>query len=203
MDERESPLTFILAYPWLLIFDNADDLEVLRHVWPANGQGSILLTTRDASATHSPASAGFHVQPFDDAAGSEVLLNLVGLDPNSTVNQEKAISITRTLGGLPLALNQISGFIVQRKLPLQDFLPLYERNSTKIDARKTGISDYEHTLSTVWEMSLSKLSGDSRTLLSMLPYFQPDALDKVILLQGSSMLDDTDYGFLHDEMEYV
>ena len=187
----------------LIIFDNADDLDVLRHVWPSNGNGSVLITTRDASAIYSPASGGFHVQPFDDASGSQVLLNIVGLDPNSSTNQENAISITKALGGLPLAINQISGFIVQRKLKLQDFLPLYERNSAKIDARKTGISGYEHTLSTVWEMSISKLTGNSRTLLSILPYFQPDGIDETVLLQGANLLDNPDFEFLQDEMEYV
>jgi hypothetical protein len=174
---------------------------VLRHVWPANGQGSILITTRDASAVHSPASAGFHVQPFDKIFGSQVLINLVGLDLDSSPNREIAEAITETLGGLPLALNQISGFIVQRRMPLQDFLPLYEKNSAKIHARKTGIGGYEHTLSTVWEMAMTKLSGDSRTLLNMLPYFQPDGIDEATLLQGSISLNDADYHFLQDEME--
>jgi hypothetical protein len=165
------------------------------------GRGSVLITTRDASAVHSPASAGFHVQPFDNNTGSEVLLNLVGLDPTSSTNQEKAKEITTTLGGLPLALNQIGGFIVQRKLPLQDFLPLYQRNSAKIDARKTDISGYDHTLSTVWEMSMSKLSGDSKILLSLLPYLQPDAIDEAVFLQGSTLVDEVNFSFLNDEME--
>ncbi|KAF2177994.1 TPR-like protein [Zopfia rhizophila CBS 207.26] len=187
--------------PWILIFDNADNLEVLRHAWPTNGEGSVLLTTRDANAVHSPASKGFHVQPFDVADGSEVLLNLVGFDYTSTSNREKAVEITKALGGLPLALTQIGGFIAQRKLPLRDFLPLYERNASKIDARKTSISDYEHTLSTVWEMSMKRLEGDAHTLFNMLPYFQPDGIDEMILFQGSSSLHEPAYAFLHDDMD--
>lgn len=189
------------ADPWMLIFDNADDLEVLRHAWPTNGEGSILITTRDANAVHSPASKGFHVQPFDVEDGSEVLLSLVGQDYTSTSNREKAVEITKSLGGLPLALTQIGGFIVQRKLSLRDFLSLYERNASKIDARKTGISDYEHTLSTVWEMSMKKLEGDAHTLFNMLPYFQPDCIDELILSQGSKSLHEPAYEFLQDDME--
>jgi hypothetical protein len=190
-----------LADSWLLIFDNADDLETVRHVWPTNGRGSVLLTTRDANAAHSTASTGFQVQPFSVTDGAEVLLNLVGLDHNSISNRDKAAEITTALGGLPLALTQIGGFIAQRKLPLRDFLPLYERNASKIDARKINIGDYEHTLSTVWEMSMKKLEGDPRVLFNMLPYFQPDSIDESILAQGSSSIDEPDYEFLHDEME--
>src|SRR4051794_33449977 len=127
--EIDSPTNEEPDDPWMLIFDNADNLEVLRHAWPTNSEGSVLLTTRDANAVHSPASKGFHVQPFDVADGSEVLLNLVGHDYTSTSNRKKAVEITKALGGLPLALTQIGGFIVQRKLSLRDFLPLYERNA--------------------------------------------------------------------------
>ena len=109
--------------------------------------------------------------------------------------------ITRALGGLPLALNQIGGFISQRKLPLQDFLPLYERNSAKIDSRKTGLGEYEHTLSTVWEMSLSKLSDNPCRLLNLSVFFEPDSIHELVLTEGSKLLDDEEFEFMHDEME--
>ncbi|KAG9233173.1 hypothetical protein BJ875DRAFT_505544 [Amylocarpus encephaloides] len=109
-----------------------------------------------------------HVQPFDDGTGSELLLSLLGFEVGLPSNQESARAITPTLGGLPPAISQIGGFISQRKLPLQDFLPLHERNSTKFDSRRTGVSDYEHTLGTVWEMSLTKLSGDSLKSLQLI-----------------------------------
>jgi len=141
------------------------------------------------------------VQPFDDDTGSDVLLHMVGLDNKLPSNQEKAKGITRALGGLPLALNQIGGFISQRKLPLQDFLPLYERNSAKIDSRKTGLGKYDHTLSTVWEMSLSKLSGNPCRLLNLLVFFEPDSIHELVLTEGSKLLDDEEFEFLHDEME--
>lgn len=194
-------LLIYLDDSWLLIFDNADDLEILRLAWPGNSRGSVLLTTRDFDPAHNPAPSGFHVQPFDDVTGPDMLLNLVGLDSTLLSNQEKAKAITHTLGGLPLALSQIGGFISQRKLPLQDFLPLYERNSAKIDSRKTGFSDYEHTLSTVWEMSLNKLSGDSLELLHLLTFFEPDAIPELILSKGSELLGGNDFDFLKDEME--
>lgn len=188
-------------YPWLLVFDNADDLEILRCAWPANGRGSVLLTTRDPSACYSPASAGFHVEPFDDEVGSEVLLHLVGIDAQSSSNRADAKPIIKALGGLPLALNQIGGFIAQRRLRLTEFLPLYERNSARINARKQGIGGYDRTLSTVWEMSMSKLSGDSQRLLHLLPLFNPDNIHESIFLEGSACIGDLDFMFLQDMME--
>jgi hypothetical protein len=161
----------------------------------------VLLTTRDFNAAHNPATAGLNLQPFDDKMGSHVLLRLVGLNTEASSNQADAEAITNALGGLPLALDQIAGFITQRRIRLRDFLPLYERNTAKIDSKKTGVSEYDHTLSTVWEMSLSRLSGPASHLQKLLAFFEPDAIHEVVILKGSSLLDDQELKFLGDEME--
>ncbi|KAF2234366.1 TPR-like protein [Viridothelium virens] len=187
--------------PWLVIFDNADNLETLKLAWPGGAHGSVLLTTRDFNAAHAPATSGLHVQPFDYILGSQLLLDIIGLDVNVESNRLKAEEIARTLGGLPLALNQIGGFITQRKMPLQDFLPLYERNAPRIDSRKTGLSDYDHTLSTVWEMSLTRLSGDSVELLQLMAFLEPDSIHEEILVEGSKNSGESQFQFMQDEMD--
>lgn len=170
--------------------------------WPGNAQGSVLVTSRDFNPALGPAQTGFHVQPFDDTTGSDVLLRLIGLDVELPSNRERAKEITQALGGLPLALGQIGGFIIQRKCPLKDFLALYERNTAKIDSRKTGLSDYEHTLSTVWNMSFNKLSGNPRRLLNLLAFFAPDAISEGMLIEGSELPNlGEEFEFLSDEME--
>lgn len=139
----------------------------------ASATGSILLTTRDFNAAFSPAGGGGHVLPFDNTAGSSAFLSLVSRDPQAGANTSMASDIEDTLGGLPLAISHISGFTVQQKLALVDLLPLYERNAAKIHARKGGISGYEHTLSTVWEIALSKLTGDASKLQKLLAFLKP------------------------------
>ena len=117
----------------------------------------------------------------------------------SPQDTEDARAISQTLGGLPLALTQIGGFIAQGRMRLKDFLPLYERNRSRIDTRKPAGTDYEHTLSTVWDMSFAKLSEDSTSLLRILALLEPDGISEDILLQGAKGLDD--FSFLTDDME--
>ena len=185
---------------WLLIFDNADDLTLLLQVWPGGAHGSILITSRDFNAAHQSADQGFHVQPFDDTTASQILLRLAGLDPDRPINQKTAKTIAHTLGGLPLALSQIASFISQRKLPLQDFIPLYERNAATIDDRKSRLTSYEHSLSTMWEISLAKLSGASGHLQKLLAFLEPDEIDEAMVIEGSQSIIDEDFIFLRDEM---
>ena len=112
-----------------------------------------------------------------------------------------ALDITEVLGGLPLALSQIGGFILQRRLALKDFLPLYERNSTKINAKKTQLSAHEQSLGTVWEMALGQLNEAASTLQKLLAFLDPDSIHEAILTNPVANLDLPDFEFLSDEME--
>ncbi len=184
------------------MFDNADDVTALGTAWPRTTHGSVLVTTRDfAVAANLPAQyLQINTMSYED--GSEMLLKAVGIDQASPSDQEDALAISKALGGLPLALAQIGGFITQRKLHLRDFLPLYERNTAKIDARKPSGGDYEHTLGTVWNVSFEKLSDHSIRLLTVLSLLDPDSVAEEVILQGSRGLDGP-FSFLSDEMELV
>lgn len=185
-----------------MVFDNAGNIGILKHAWPVfESLGSVLVTTRDFNAAFEPALGGFQVEPFDDITGSTLLLNILGLDQDSISNVEKAKEISFALGGHPLAINQIGRFIHLRKIPLQNFLPLYQRRSTDIDSRRTVSTEYNHTLSMVWEVSLERLSGDSKTLQMLLALFDPQCIHESLLLAGSKNVRDQDFGFLENELE--
>ncbi len=185
----------------MLIFDNADDLSILKNAWPGSGHGAVLVTSRDFSSSFSPAAAGFHVRPFEDTVGAAALLALVHKDDTLPENRILAQDITHALGGLPLALNQIGGFIVQQRLALKDFLPLYEKNAAKINARKSRLSDYEHSLSTVWELALGQLSENASKLQKLFAFLDPDQIHESVLTGEVSDQSCSDFAFLSDEME--
>ncbi|RHZ68953.1 hypothetical protein CDV55_102531 [Aspergillus turcosus] len=183
--------------------NNADDLEVAKHAWPRSSSGSILVTSRDSNAAFALASDGSLVTPFDIETGSAALLNFLGADQTSNPNQEEAKAITTALGGLPLALNQIGGFIVHRKVPLHKFLAWYERNAASIDSKSARNMDYSHTLATVWEMSLEKLSGNAKALHMLLSFLDPDCVQESLLREESGSVENPELEFLQDEMEIL
>jgi hypothetical protein len=137
-------------------------------------------------------------------AGSAAFLELLGQSNASQSNIDLAKQIAHNLGGLPLALRQISGFVVQQRLALKDFLPLYERNAVRIHMKKTGLSDYQHTLSTVWDLALSSLTGHASSLQKLLAFFDPDRIAETILTTKDALKAGGDeFDFLTDEMEWV
>ncbi|KAI0973577.1 P-loop containing nucleoside triphosphate hydrolase protein [Xylaria arbuscula] len=164
----------------LVMFDNADDLAALKTAWPESIIGSVLLTTRNFTVATTLAAQHIQVEILSDSDGSELLLKAVGLDHATA--------------------SDVGGFIAQRKLSLHGFLPLYERNSTRIDARKAPGSDYEHTVSTVWDIAFKSLSENSTHLLNLFSFLDPDGISEEVLLQGSCDLGG-DLAFLVDEMD--
>lgn len=68
----------IIGCSWLLIFDNADDIEVLEKGWPSAVTGSILITTRDSGASMHPASCGIHIPPLNPGQSIAAFARILG-----------------------------------------------------------------------------------------------------------------------------
>ncbi len=110
---------------WLLIFDNADDVTLVRPFLPKSGNGSILLTTR-AHAVGSIA-ASLEVEKMSLMEGSCLLLRRVyGLSPHlspmqvleyaSVEDTNEAGNIVAALDYLPLALDQAGAYIEETEV---------------------------------------------------------------------------------------
>ncbi|GMF79800.1 unnamed protein product [Aspergillus oryzae] len=193
---------------WLLIFDNADNLEVLEYGWPNGVVGSILITTRDFNASLHPASQGLHVNVFDNKMGAEALQRLLGPSYDYPSNTPLIAELNEQLGGLPLALNQISNYIRQQKMGLKDFLILYQNNQEKLHKRRPAAFDYQHTIGTVWEFALEKLTGNAAVLQRLLAFLDPEAIDEATLCNAASTLSkqasltDSSLMFLADPIDF-
>ena len=145
------------GHTFLLIFDNVDKIDILLQVWPASTRGSILITTRSPGVASRRSNATMHLEPFAAQYGSAALYALTGFEGFSKEDTAAAEEICRLLGGLPLAIVQVSEFIRDRASPYTEFLALYQKSSAKILARGEVPLEYNHTLSTVWELSLHNL----------------------------------------------
>lgn len=172
--------------PWLLVFDNVEDVSVLRAFWPTGGIGSVLVTSRDPESHHNLTHEGFKVTPFSRQDGAAFLLqSLTGVDPNSDTNIHLAERISEKLGGLALGLKQMASFMRESSCSMEDFLELFQdkaNQQTLFEANapfaKLG---YEHTLATAWNLSLSKISDTALGVLSLFSFLEPDQIPKMIV----------------------
>jgi tetratricopeptide (TPR) repeat protein len=178
-------LTVFLDDPWLLVFDNVDDVEVLHEYWPNAGSGCILLTTRDRDAADALAAKQLRLQGFSDSEGSGLFLRHVG---SSNPPTETSMSIISELGGLPLALCQMGSYIRQTNCSMESFLQLlHERlDSSRLYSDTASMSSlqYTNTLASCFDISVSRLSNQGKHLLNVLACFQTDGIPESLVTDG-------------------
>ena len=160
---------------WLLVFDNADDLDVLRDYLPFTGDGAIIVTSRDHLAkSYSSINTGIDLEPFSSQEASTLMMTLAGCE-STHENKEQSFDLATRLGGLPIAITQIAAMIQRRDLTFKEFLEIYEEESSKRELL-LGQDQYSHTLSTIW--ALDELSAPARRLLDVLALLDPDYIQE-------------------------
>jgi hypothetical protein len=186
---------------FLLIFDNVEKIDILLQVWPASDKGSILITTRSPSIASKRATNIVHLESFKADVGLDVLCALTGATPVSDEDSAAAKTLCHLLGCLPLAMVQISDFIRDRGCSYEEFLPMYRLHAAKMHALGDVPVEYNHTLSTVWELSFQKLPKDASTLQNFLAFLDPDRIEERLLTNPTSGLVEACFKFLIDEFE--
>lgn len=158
----------------MLIFDNANDENVLIDYWPVASKGCALITTRNHNLAFQPADTGIEILPFGTEAGSGFLLHLLSLDiaDKLTVQEAKsAHELSERLSGHALAISQMAGLIHRRSWSIEEFLAIYDKNTQKIHGSATGDS-----LDTVWYLSFKSLEPECSAFLGVLCYVSPDSI---------------------------
>jgi NB-ARC domain len=113
---------------WLLILDNVEDLGLVTWFLPVQHQGVVLLTTRRQVTEPVAQTMVMDVPPEEEGVlfllRRTKFLPLDGsLDQVVEADRQTAHMIARTLGGLPLALDQAGAYILETGCDLATYLP--------------------------------------------------------------------------------
>ncbi|KAK6502453.1 hypothetical protein TWF506_003035 [Arthrobotrys conoides] len=167
-------------HKWLLIYDNADDLESfnLRDFFPKSGGGTVIITSRRPEFT--PAS---YMQIEIDGLGEEDAISLLASYANLESRDNNAVlrSLVELLGYMPLAISLAGAFIGRTRVSVSEYIGYYQMNFTAAQSVKPRFNwDYrEDTITNTWEISFAAIRNqDERAafLLLTLSYLNPKAL---------------------------
>src|SRR6266516_4467391 len=182
---------------WLLILDNADDLEMVRSFIPTDGQGYILLTTR-AQATRRIARR-IEIEEMNVEEGALFLLRRATiidsdatLDAASTPDRTTAKEISQTMDGLPLALDQAGAYIEETQWSLTEYLRLFQiRKEELLQRRGKLTTDHPESVGTTWSLAFEKVqqaNPAAADLLRLCTFLDPDIIQEEIITIGASEL---------------
>jgi transcriptional regulator with XRE-family HTH domain len=143
--------------PWLLIFDNLEELSLLSAYLPRRGHGRILLTTRISMV--SPLTTPFEVIPMKRQESTHFLLQRAQrLSQASRQEIQIASTIVEALGHFPLAIDQAGAYIEETGCSLQDYLQLYQEHRLALLARRgRQATGYPQSVATIWSLSSQRI----------------------------------------------
>ncbi|MFH9396675.1 FxSxx-COOH system tetratricopeptide repeat protein [Streptomyces sp. NPDC017556] len=130
---------------WLLVFDNAEDIESVRSYFPNGGPGKIIVTSRNREWER--VATPLSVDVFDREESIALLQRRArGLSTHD------AGRLAEALGDLPLAVEQAGAWHAATGMPADEYLRL-------LDERRPGIlelapsPDYPLPVAAVWDIS--------------------------------------------------
>jgi len=161
---------------WLIIFDNADNPEILLNYIPKDKYGHVIITSRNPSWENIYT---LKVPVMNRRESIELLQNLT-----QQKNQKIADELANNLGDLPLALVQVGSFIKDKQTSLPDYLSLFKKSQRNIHDISLANSEYPQSVFTSFNISfqqLEKKSPEAMNLMYLLSFMAPDFIPLDIL----------------------
>jgi hypothetical protein len=182
---------------WLLVLDNADELEVVSEFLPPTSKGHVLITTR-TQATGSIARS-IEVDEMNPDEGTLLLLRRAkllapdaALEQASPQDRRDAYAIVHALYGLPLAVDQAGAYIEETGCTLASYHEQYQRRQLVLLQRRGGTGrEHPEAVATTWSLSFEQVERRNPTaadLLRVCAYLSPEAIPLDMLAAGASQL---------------
>lgn len=180
---------------YLLIFDNADELELLNQFIPSDAQGHFLITTRtaDLSALKLGIVNPLALSPLPEEQGILFLLRRAVLPQGNQHIYEQARQLVHELDGLPLAIEYAGAYVCATQWSLGDYLKHYlQWGPPSLDTY--GSDESTKRFMTTWTISfqrVTKSNPDAAKLLYLCAFLASDSIPETILTEGAKALGPT------------
>ncbi len=178
---------------WLLILDNVDTEDAAAAVdrlIPRLHGGHVLLTGR--LARWSAEVEAIELDVLTEEAAIRFLLSRTNERRRATKDDERlAAKLAGELGCLPLALEQASAYIAERRLTLAGYLDEWtSRRDQVLSWFDSRVSHYPASVAITWQTSFDRLSAPAKRLLERLAWLGsepiPESLLDVVALRSTT-----------------
>jgi tetratricopeptide (TPR) repeat protein len=138
---------------WLLVYDNAEDIDAVRRYLPASG-GQVLITSQNQDWADQ-AARSLRVEMFDR---KESILHLRRVVPSMT--EDEADAVAAALGDLPVAVAAVAAFLRDTGYPVADYLSSLALEPQRALAVRPP-TDYPMMVAAAWDLPLNVLRDRS------------------------------------------
>ncbi|KAH7130945.1 hypothetical protein EDB81DRAFT_129655 [Dactylonectria macrodidyma] len=183
---------------WLMVLDNADDIQTfyattpddptatpLEKFIPRSPNGSILLTSRNETVARNLVENKtriIEVEPMTKPDALRLFEAMVATDLFLETDAKERKELVEALEGIPLAISHASAYIDAQRITLADYLELFREtednqvlllsNEDIKNSRRDPSS--QHTVITTWQISFKKIQDtkpEATNLLALMSMF--------------------------------
>ncbi|KAI1108408.1 hypothetical protein F5Y14DRAFT_84773 [Nemania sp. NC0429] len=169
---------------WLLIVDNADDLELLftatnpSNYLPFSRKGSILFTTRNHEVTINFDIRQNNIFSIPEMGMTEAIQLLqAGLYESQTRDADSIAHLLGSLAHLPLAIKQASAYMARTKMTIKRYLSYYQSSDkatvgmlSRNFQDRARYQDIHNPVATTWLISFNHIARDHALAAQYLRY---------------------------------
>jgi tetratricopeptide (TPR) repeat protein/MinD-like ATPase involved in chromosome partitioning or flagellar assembly len=167
---------------WLLIYDNAEDIEEITPLLP-DGGGHILITSRNAGWKELGSSVELEVFAREDSIDHLRWRN-------SEITDAEANQVARVLGDMPLAVAAAGALIAEIGISVPEYLRQLELQPAMVLPEGHLLHDYPVAVAKAWNLSLDELQKKSPPAARLLEICSMMAQDISLgLINGQAMAD--------------
>ncbi|MFE7836370.1 tetratricopeptide repeat protein [Streptomyces sp. NPDC057474] len=183
---------------WLLIFDNVEDPDVLRHYFGTLPDGHHLATSRRATGWHAIAPTMPLGLLAPDAAADLLCAIIFDGQPPTPTQRRYVEALAGDLGYLPLALEQAGAYLYQTGSDID----AYRHTLGLMLAKGADGINSERTIARIWDQTLTVIARREPlavTLLDTMAWTAPDDIPRALLasLAPDPVAVDDSLGILH------
>jgi tetratricopeptide (TPR) repeat protein len=173
---------------WLLILDNADEIEIVDEFIPSCEAGHILLTTR----AHAMGAVGGsnEIEKMTPEEGALFLLRRLrklkkdeALESATAEIRAQAEALSTLVDGLPLALDQAAAFIEEKPSTFEEYQTLYQSERKELLRRRGKLSKDHPSVTVTFSLAFQKVADDdpaAADLLRVCAFLEADSIPEEI-----------------------
>ncbi|WP_339382178.1 NB-ARC domain-containing protein [Aetokthonos hydrillicola] len=184
---------------WLLIFDNADQPELLKPYRPISPNGRILVTSRAQQFDVIEIARPLEMEQMllEEAVKflfrrTERKFSLSSFEEESDDRElAAAIDLANELGCLPLALEQAGAYISKMKVLFGQYLKKYRQERLKrLERCKPVTGNYYDTVATTWLINFLEVEETSKAAADLLRFSAFLPSDEIPLMLIAEVADE-------------
>ncbi|MBW8796431.1 MAG: tetratricopeptide repeat protein [Streptomyces sp.] len=169
---------------WLLVFDNAENVEAVRPYFPTGGTGKILITSRNQEWDRVARTLSVDVFTREE---SKALLRRRARD----LSDSDADRLAEELGDLPLAIEQAAAWQAVTGMAVSEYLGLIREKIAELMLELVPSPDYPMSVAAAWDVSLRQLEQRNPAALQLLQvcsFFAPEPISRSLFNNSRSTI---------------